>query len=361
VESSALSLAMIVYLDTYTSIAGSPNENFPRELMELHTMGVDGGYTQHDVEELSRIITGWTGCKKRLNLLDDPLAPCIQEYWEELPPGEWVATFVPGNHDCTFKILFQGTPQQVIIPNTCAMPEAGVNDLYIALDAIVAHPATPRFISGKILQRLVTDEPTEEMIDALVAEWNDAGNPHGVGDIRAVVQAALDVDVILNPDDVRTKVKTPLEHIVSAIRGTRGRTEGLTGVLDFLVSTWHIPFYNAVPTGWPEDGASWIGTNNLLDRQNFGFTLLSSTHPLFGAEPLALLEDNGVSTAPGNAEAIVDFFSDVFFGGGLTAAERQLAIDFLNTDDFGDPAPYNDVRILETIALLTGYPQFQEQ
>jgi len=327
----------------------------------LHTMGVDGGYTQQDVEQLSRVITGWTGCKKRLNFVDDPLGPCISDYWEDLPPGEWVATFVPSNHDCTHKILFQGTPHQVVIPNTCATPEDGVDDLYLALDAIVEHPATPRFISGKILQRLVTDEPSEEMIDALVAVWNDPGNPHGVGDMRAVIEAAQQVDVILNPDGVRTKVKTPLEHVVSAIRGTRGKTEGITGVLDFLVSTWHIPHYNAVPTGWPEDGASWIGTNNSLDRQNFGFTLLSSTHPLFGADPLALLEDNGVSTAPGNAEAIVDFFGDVFFGGGLTPAERQVAVDFLNTDDLGDPAPYDNARILDTIALLMGYPQFQEQ
>jgi uncharacterized protein (DUF1800 family) len=313
------------------------------------------------VEELSRVITGWTGCKKRTNYVGDPLGPCIAEYWEDLPPGEWTAHFVPSDHDCTIKVLFQGTPQQVVIPNTCASPEDGVNDLYLALDAIVAHPATPRFISKKILQRLVTDEPHESMIDALVGVWNDPGNPNGVGDVKAVIEAALQADVFLDPARARTKIKTPLEHVASALRANRGRTDGITSVLDFLASTGHIPHYNAVPTGWPEDGASWIGTNNSLDRQNFPFTMLSSGGPEFGADPLSLLQDHGVSTDPGNADAIVGFLAEVYFGGALTPAERQAAVDFLNTNDLGNPAPYDEIGILKTVVFLMGYPQYQEQ
>ena len=90
VEASALSSAMIIYLDTIYSVAGAPNENYPRELMELHTMGVDGGYTQSDVEELSRVITGWTLCKKANADINDPLAPCIPEYWDDAVPGRIV-------------------------------------------------------------------------------------------------------------------------------------------------------------------------------------------------------------------------------------------------------------------------------
>jgi hypothetical protein len=171
----------------------------------------------------------------------------------------------------------------------------------------------------------------------------------------------LTLDAFLDPDGVRTKIKTPLEHMASAIRATRGRTDGLTAVINFLASTEHVPHYNPVPTGWPEDGESWINTNAVLDRQNFGFSLLESTHPLFGADPIALLNANGVSTGPGNGEAIVDFFIDVFFGGSLTPAERQSAIRFLNTDDSGLPSPYDELRIRDTAALLLGYPHFQEQ
>jgi uncharacterized protein (DUF1800 family) len=361
VEVSALSPAMILFLDTYSSVVGNPNENYPRELLELYTMGVDGGYTQTDVEELSRAITGINLCKKAPEDVDDLLAPCLSEYWNDDVPGDIVATFVTSSHDCTAKTLFAGTPHEATIPDTCSSPSQGVQDIDLALDAIVAHPSTARFISKKILQRFVTDEPDQAMIDALVAVWNDSGNPQGVGDLRAVLEAALTLDVFLDPDRVRTKIKTPMEHMTSAIRATRGRTDGLEEVISFMVATDHIPHFNPVPTGWAEDGESWINTNAVLDRQNFGFTLLGSTSPLFGADPIALLNDNGVSTAPGNTLAIVDFFSGVLFGGALTPSERQTAIQFLNTNDAGFPSVYNESRIRNTAALLLGYPQFQEQ
>ena len=181
-ETSALSPAMILFLDTYVSVGGNPNENYPRELLELSTMGVGGGYTQTDVEELARVITGFTICKKKDFLADDPLSPCVEQYWITDPASRWAALFVPGNHDCTQKTLFQGTPQETIIPDTCSNPPDGLADLDLALDAIVAHPSTPQYISRKILERFVTDQPDQAMIDVLVAEWNDATNPAGVGD-----------------------------------------------------------------------------------------------------------------------------------------------------------------------------------
>lgn len=360
VEESGLSLAMIIFLDTYTSVAGAPNENYPRELMELHAMGVGGGYTQLDVEELSRVITGWSGCKKRITNLG-PLDPCISDYWNPNPPGKWVAHFVTANHDCTAKTLFAGTPQEVTIPDTCATPEQGLADLGLALDGIVAHPATSQFIATKLLQRFITDTPSQEMIDFVVAEWNDPTNPQGVGDLREVLRAVLDPSLLLDPVNVSSKIKTPIEYAVGALRSTRGRTDGVTEVLNFLNSTSQIPHFNPVPTGWPEDGDSWLDTNNLLDRQNFATAMLSSGDPVFGADPLQLLTDNGISTAPGNSEAIVDFFATAMFGGKWTPAERQAAIDYLDTDSAGTPSPYSATRILETVLLLLGYPHFQEQ
>ena len=128
-----------------------------------------------------------------------------------------------------------------------------------------------------------------------------------------------------------------------------------------VVGSQHIPHLQEVPTGFAEDGASWLDTNNTLVRQNFGFDLATSSNPVFGSDPPLLLTSNGISTAPGNAEAIVDFFSDALFGGALSPAERQSAVDYLNTDPSGVPAPYDDSRIRETVAIMLGYPQFQEQ
>ena len=231
----------------------------------------------------------------------------------------------------------------------------------LALDGIVAHPATAQFISTKILQRFVTETPDQAMIDDLVAVWNDGANLAGVGDMRAVLEAALTHPAFLDPDRVRSKIKTPLEHFAGAIRAVRGQTDGISFVLDSLVNASHIPHFNAVPTGWPEDGDSWLDTNNTLERQNFGAYLTAFNDPEFGSDLMTLLADNGVSTLDGNAEAIVDFFSDVLYGGALTPLDRQTAIDFLSTDINGIPSPYDETRIRRTIGFLLGYPQFQEQ
>src|SRR5258706_12193197 len=132
IETSSLSPAMIVFLDTDNNVKSAPNENFARELMELHTMGVDGGYTQQDVVELARVFTGWNVCKKADADAADPLAACIPRSTYSTasePPGQWVRNFRISQHDSGQKILFAGTPYQKIIPDTTANPSNGLNDV----------------------------------------------------------------------------------------------------------------------------------------------------------------------------------------------------------------------------------------
>lgn len=360
-EASAKSPAMIIYLDTVTNVATAPNENYAREILELYSMGVDGGYTQQDVEQLSKVFTGWNYCKKAPADAGNPLAACITSYWDPLVPGEWVANFLSNKHDCLPKTLFEGTPEQVSIDSTCVNPAAQVAELETALDAIVAHPSTRRFISKKILERFVTDAPDEALLDAVVAEWKDATNPHGTGDLREILRAALTSPAFLDPDRAGSKIKTPLEHFVAAFRVLRGRTDGTSQVFNYLTRAQHRPYLNPVPTGWPESGGDWIDTNNTLERQNFGIQLAGASGANFGSDPVTLLVANGISTGPGNAPAIVDFLADALFGGALTPAERQAAIHFLDTDDSGNPSAYNNSRIRDLAGFLLGYPQFQEQ
>jgi hypothetical protein len=360
-ETSAKSPAMIVFLDTITNVVGAPNENYAREILELYSMGVNGGYTQTDVEQLARVFTGWTFCRKSPANAGNPLAPCIATYWDTAIPGPWSANFLSSSHDCGSKTLFAGTPQQVVIGSSCGNPSAQVQELESALDALAAHPSTRSFIASKILEKFVTDTPDQSMIDALVAEWSDASNPHGVGDLREVLRAALTLPAFLDPDRTGSKAKTPLEHFVSALRATRGRTDGSSQVFNYLTQSQYLPYLNPVPTGWSEKGDDWIDTNNLLVRQNFGIAMGASSNLAFGSDPLGLLTANGVSTAPGNAAAIVDFLADAMMGGALTPAERQKAIDFLNTNDSGVPSNYNNARIRDLVGFLLGYAQFQEQ
>jgi uncharacterized protein (DUF1800 family) len=367
-EAMALSPAMMIYLNTNTNVKAQPNENFGRELLELHSMSVDGGYTQQDIVELARVFTGWNVCKKTDATAADPLAACLvisaaTYCTPSEPAGQWVRNFRTTQHDTGQKVLFLGTPYQVTIPSTAANPANGINDVGLALDAILAHPSTPRYIARKLLQRFVDENPTQAMIDSVVAEWNDAGNPHGKGDLREVLRAVLAQARLRDPGAVGNKIKTPFEHVVSALRAVRGRTDGPTvfrGYLQRMQEQFHL---NSIPTGYSELGNDWIDTNNLLDRQNFGYDMAIRTGAAFGADVIGLLNANGVSTAavPNNAAAIVDFYNGVLFGGALTTAERQAAINYLNTDDNGVTTNYTDARIRETVGFLLGYAQFLEQ
>ena len=179
--------------------------------------------------------------------------------------------------------------------------------------------------------------------------------------MRELLRAALTSPAFGDPDRVRSKIKTPLEQFVSAFRAIRGKTNGSSQVFNYLTQASYLPYLDSVPTGWPENGNDWLDTNNTLTRQNFGIQLASSTSTTFGSDPLGLLVANGVPTASGNAAVVVDFLADIFFAGALTPAERQSAIDFLNTDDNGVPASYTTTRIKDLVGFLLGFPQFQEQ
>jgi uncharacterized protein (DUF1800 family) len=365
-EASGLGPAMIIYLDTVSNVATAPNENYGRELLELHTMGVDGGYTQQDIVQLAKVFSGWTVCKKDVSVAADPLAACIPSstYGTATePPGLWVSSFRISKHDTSQKTLFAGTPYQAVIPSTAANPSAGVADADLAYDAIVAHPSTARFIAKELLQRFVDENPTQGMIDAVVATWNNPANPHGVGDLREVLRAVLSQAAFRDPGHAGGKIKTPFEHVASALRAVRGQTDGTSSVRSYLSRMSELFHQNPVPTGYSEIGGDWLDTNNLLERQNFGLDMATRTATTFGADVIGLLNANGVSTAatPNNAPAIVDFLSAVLFGGRLTAAERQRAIDYLNTNDSGVVSSYTDARIRETAGFMMGYAQFLEQ
>ncbi len=347
---SAKHPAMLIYLDTVENVKEHPNENYARELLELHTMGVDGGYTQHDVTELARVMSGWTTCQKDAANVANPLAPCLIPF---LQSGPWAAHFDPTKHDGGAKVLFAGTPRETTIPDTSAAPAQGVNDLDQALDAIVAHPSTRRFVSKKLIQLLLTETPTPAMIDAVAGRWETTG-----GAMREVVRAVFELPEMNDPEQAFSKLKTPYEHIVSAIRALHGDLNQFSRPLleNYLYTLRMNMHLNPVPTGYPEAGLSWINTNAVLDRQKLGIDL--ATNVLYGANPAALASAYGVTTP----EGIVDFFAQRMFGGRLTPLERQRAITFLTTDDAGVPQPgLTPDRINQVAAFLLGLPQFQEQ
>jgi len=250
--------AMLFYLDNYNSrsapenlpqgsggtviINGAQqglNENYGREVMELHTLGVNGGYTQKDVINVARAFTGWT--------IFDP------QRWGEFQ-------FNPQMHDRGEKVVLSLT-----------LPRGGGEDEGVkVIDLLARHPATARFISRKLAQRFVADDPPQALIDRMAATFTKTD-----GDLRAVTETLLLSREFLSDGAWQAKAKSPLEMVVSALRALRAQVSDTTALAQRL-SEMGQPLYGKVePTGYPESGESWSSSAGLLGRINFANALVS--------------------------------------------------------------------------------------
>jgi hypothetical protein len=231
----------------------------------------------------------------------------------------------------------------------------GINDAYSALDAVADHPSTKRFISKKLLQKFISETPTPEMIQAVVDRWTATS-----GNNLEVLKKVLDFATLMDPDKVGSKIKTPIEQFAGTYRATRAdtSTNNLGTLYNYLARMQMLPHLKAEPTGYGELARDWVNTNDLLERQNFAWDV--TTQLGFLEDIIQLLADNGLTAAspPGS---IVDFYSNILFGGALTPYERQRAIDFLSSDDAGVPATVTDDRIRKMVAFMIGFPQYLEQ
>jgi len=280
----ANSWSMMSYLDNYLSTARAINENYGRELMELHTLGVDGGYTQADVQQVARAFTGW-GIDQR------------------------AGTFVyrNPNHDQTAKtILGQRLPAN-----------QGKKDGEDVLDLLARHPSTAHFIATKLARRFVSDTPP----DALVTRAADAFTSSN-GDITEVLRAILGSTEFWNEAFGPGKVKTPHEYTVSALRAigaevtsARAIVEARTGPTLTLMG---MPTYEALdPTGWSDRGTDWLpNPGSHLARMNFALGLASQTTEGVAVDLRTLIGN----ADPDDAAAVTAIVNQRVFGGTLSDA-----------------------------------------
>ncbi|MGK9165384.1 DUF1800 domain-containing protein [Inquilinus limosus] len=254
--------AMLFYLDNARSVGPNSkggkqaglglNENLGRELMELHTLGVDGGYTQADVRALAMILTGWTPGRAKD------------------PPGT-VFAFRPTGHEPGPKTFLGKT-----------YPEAGQDEGEAALDALAAHPATARHIATQMARHFIADDPPRAVVDRLAGAFQDTG-----GDLAAVSEALVDGPEAWAPE--RRKFKTPMELVTSALRGF-----GTTDV-DVAAVNWTRrlgqQIYNAPsPQGWPDHESDWLAPELMMQRIEWSYQviprLVADQSPLPFAEAL---------------------------------------------------------------------------
>ena len=245
------------------------NENYARELMELHTLSVDGGYTQKDVQEVARCFTGWTIVDPRgyrrmaasmMNGLEDKRA-ARQAKVLGLPEDAESGTFY-------FNERAHDRGEKVVLGQK--INEGGMKDGLKVLDILVNNPATAKFIARKLAVKFVNDNPS----DALVNRVADAFH-NSKGDIKTTLRALFTDKEFYAPENYRVKIKTPFELIVSAIRTVGAETNG--GQVQAMLAKMGEPLYGYIaPTGYPDMAEDWVNTGALLERMNFAVALASN-------------------------------------------------------------------------------------
>ena len=213
------------------------NENYGRELMELHTLGVDGGYTQKDVTEVARAFTGWTIQNPRLG-------------------GGY--TFNPRLHDAGQKVVL----------GHVIKAGGGESDGEQVLDILAKQPATAKFIATKLVRRFVSDTPPPALVDRTAARFRATD-----GDLREVMRTILTSSEFRAPEAYRAKVKTPFEFIVSAARAVGADVQEALPLVRQLQQLG-MPLYQCQPpTGYKDTADAWVNTGALVSRMNFALTL----------------------------------------------------------------------------------------
>ncbi len=339
VHGSASSPAMLRFLNANRNTKAGPNENYARELMELHTLGVDGGYTEQDVKEVARAFTGW-------------------RYGND----NWAFEFNGGDHaDGPYDVLGR------------TITERGVMAGRAVIDRLVDHPSCARHVARRLCLHFVSDAPSERIIADVAAVFG------ADGDIRAMLRVLLNHDEFKSsfaaPDGGPAKLRRPMSHWAGALRAlevdpgillTQIPEDAYDGegivrygddrAEDFLQRMDHLPFRWPAPDGYPATGPWWSGMHVLVGRWNYAMALVEGR--LRGMDPDLV----GATTRAGiahTADALVDHWADRVVGRPLSTDDRDRLVAFVGRGATGALSAADvAVRLPLLVALLLDSPYF---
>lgn len=341
------------------------NENYARELMELHTLGVDGGYTQRDVQEVARCFTGWTIKNPRGRGAGDS-EDAGQFYFNQRLHDDGEKT-----------VLGHRIPAG-----------GGIRDGLMVLDILARSPATAKFISTKLARRFVMDAPTPQLVERISAAYIKSD-----GDIRETLRAIFSSPEFNSPAARRAKIKTPFELAVSAIRTLGGETNGGPALHQWIAKMGEGLYQYQAPTGYPDTAEDWVNAGSLLERLNFGLALASNRIPGTRVQLARFLQDSYAGSANDHAR-VMERFLNVIVRGDVSPGTRQTLMKQLSEPT---PAPSNarmkkeanaqeeqeqeqqaaprprqrqseraeiaatDSQVVKAVGLILGSPEFQRQ
>jgi len=295
-HASAKSPAMLFYLDNFFNQAVAPNENYARELMELHTLGVDGGYTEIDVKEVARCFTGWT-----LRFPDDTGG----DY------GEFV-----------YADLIHDKQAKLVLGNNIAA-NGGQDDGEQVLDILAAHPSTARFIATKLCRRFISDNPPQAAVDAVATAFTISN-----GDIKDSLRALFASAAFLDQADL--KFTRPSEYLAGVVRALAPDTPYPpdNGLFWFYVQNTlgQLPFYWPTPDGYPDRQDYWASTGGLLNRWRISFLSFAGIIP--GLDVIEVDYPAMLSGAD-TLDTVVDAITDAVLMRPLMARDRNVIVEWL--------------------------------
>ncbi|MFI5229983.1 MAG: DUF1800 domain-containing protein [Gemmatimonadales bacterium] len=290
------------------------NENYARELMELHTLGVDGGYTQHDVQEVARCLTGWG--------VDDFITG-----------GSFA--FHGAQHDAGEKMVLG-----VRIPGG-----RGIEDGEQVLDILARHPSTARFIARKLAIRFVSDDPPPSIVDRAARTYLRTD-----GDIREVLHTIFTSPEFFSRRAYRAKVKTPYELVASALRAMNASPDTTPQLAQIVARLGQPIFGRATPDGWPDQATAWMNGGALVDRVNFGIQIANDQ-----VREVRLAAWKPAAALPAlSADQVVDAVIDALLSGDASFQTRQAML--AAASPVGTPR-----RVGELVAVALGSSDFQRR
>jgi uncharacterized protein (DUF1800 family) len=290
------------------------NENYARELMELHTLGVDGGYTQKDVQEVARCFTGWTILQPRGG---GAAAAALMGRDARDNAGKFI--FRPAVHDNGEKtVLGHKIPAG-----------GGIKDGLMVLDIVAHHPATAKFIATKLVRRFVSDDPPPALVDRVAQTFLKTD-----GDIREVLKVIFFSPEFSSAEAYRAKVKRPFELAVSAVRTLGADTNGGPQFHQWIARMGQPLYGFQTPNGYSDVAENWVNTGALLERMNFGLALVSNRIPGTRVDLSRFVSD--MKGASVDKAKLLDRFVTLIVGGEISPQTRETLLKQL-TDQVALP------------------------
>ena len=304
--------------------SGGINENYAREVMELHTLGVDGGYTQQDVTQAARVLTGWTVYP----MGDYGKANALRKVIERIGEDKLTERGFVHKGDFLFAMNRHDTKEKKVLGKKF-FSNGGYQEGLELMKMLAQNASTARFISTKIATRFVSDQPPSSLIDKMTKTFLEKN-----GDTRQLLLTMVSSPEFWQKQTLREKTKSPFELTISAVRSLNATVTQPYQLYSWITKMGQKMYYYQAPTGFPDKGQYWINTGSLLSRMNFGLALASQRIPGLRFDLVALNNRH----EPESAEAALIVYSKIFMPERNLDETIKRLTPMLNDPDFDKKA-----------------------